>query len=332
MVMKADVHLLGPWVRRFLLEHLVLERNLARNTQLSYRDTLTLLLPFVSTQVKKSVDRLVVDDLSPVIMRRFLAYLEQDRHCTVATRNQRLGAIHTLARFIGQHSLEHLAWCSEVQAIPFKRTPKPTVGYLDKPEMDALLDAPDQLTKQGRRDYAVLLFLYNTGARAAEVAGLEVGDLFLHGTPSVRLVGKGQKVRYCPLWTVTVLKRLVDGRDAAEAVFLNRYRRPLTRFGIRALVKRYADTASHQMPSLRTKSVSTHTIRHTTAVCLLRADVDINTIRAWLGHVSLDTTQVYAEVDLEMKARALAHCEMPDDSVAKYWHKDPELMTFLKAL
>jgi len=332
--MKADVNLMGPWVRRFLLEHLVLERNLARNTQLSYRDTLTLLLPFVSTHVKKTADRLVVDDLSPVIVRRFLAYLEQERHCTVATRNQRLGAIHSLARFIGQHSLEHLAWCSEVQAIPFKKTPKPALGYLDKPEMDALLDAPDQLTEQGRRDYAVLLFLYNTGARAAEVAGLEVGDLFLQVTPSVRLLGKGQKIRYCPLWatTVKVLKRLVEGRADGEAVFLNRYRQPLTRFGIRALVKRYADTASHQMPSLRTKSVSTHTIRHTTAVSLLRAGVDINTIRAWLGHVSLDTTQVYAEVDLEMKAQALAHCEMPTNSSEKQWHKKPELMAFLKTL
>lgn len=332
--MKANGNLLGPWVRRFLLEHLVLERNLARNTQLSYRDTLTLLLPFISTQVKKAVDRLVVEDLSSAIVRRFLAHLEQDRQCTVATRNQRLGAIHTLARFIGLHSPEHLAWCSEVRAIPFKKTPKPTLGYLDKPEMDALLCAPNQQTEQGRRDYAVLLFLYNTGARAAEVAGLQVGDLSLQGTLSVRLVGKGQKVRYCPLWTttVTVLKRLVDGRHAEEAVFLSRYRQPLTRFGIRSLVKRYADRASHQMPSLRTKSVSTHTIRHTTAVSLLRAGVDINTIRAWLGHVSLDTTQVYAEVDLEMKAQALAHCDMPTDSVTKLWHQDPELMTFLKGL
>lgn len=332
--MKTNVNLLGPWVRRFLLEHLVIERNLARNTQISYRDTLTLLLPFASTQAKKSVDRLVVDDLSPAIMRRFLIHLEEERNCTIATRNQRLGAIHSLARFIGQHSLEHLAWCSEVRAIPFKKNPKPTVGYLDKSEMDALLDAPNQQTELGRRDYAIPLFLYNTGARATEVAGLEVGDLSLYGTPSVRLVGKGEKVRYCPLWstTVTVLNRLVDGRNAEETVFLNRYRRPFTRFGIRALVKRYADKSSHLRPSLRTKSVSTHTIRHTTAVSLLRSGVDINTIRAWLGHVSLDTTQIYAEVDLEMKAQALAHCEMPDDSATKNWHKEPEVMTFLKAL
>ncbi len=332
--MKTDVELLGPWVRRFLLEHLVIERNLARNTQRSYRDTLALLLPFVSTRGKKPIDRLRIDDLSPAIVREFLAHLEHHRHCTVATRNQRLGAIHTLARFIALHSPQHLAWCSELRAIPFKKTPKPAVGYLEKPEMDALLKAPDQRTAQGRRDYALLLFLYNTGARATEVADLQVGALSLHGSPSVRLVGKGDKMRYCPLWatTVTVLNFLVDSRSADAAVFLNRSRYPLTRFGIRTVVKHYADKASQQVPSLCAKSVSTHTIRHTTAVHLLRAGVDINTIRAWLGHVSLDTTHVYAEIDLEMKAEALAHCEMPADSVTKRWHTEPELMAFLKGL
>jgi integrase/recombinase XerD len=308
---------------------------LAHNTQRSYRDTLALLLPFVHTRRKKPIDRLLIDDLSPAIVRQFLASLEQERHCTVATRNQRLGAIHTLARFIALHSPQHLAWCSELRAIPFKKTPKPAVGYLEKPEMDALLQAPDQRTEQGRRDYAVLLFLYNTGARASEVADLQIGALALHGSPSVRLVGKGDKMRHCPLWattTVPVLNGLIDGRRADEAVFLNRSRQPLTRFGIRTLVKRYAEKASQKTPSLSAKSVSTHTIRHTTAVHLLRAGGDINTIRAWLGHVSLDTPHVYAEIDLEMKAEALAHCEVPADAVTKRWHTEPDLMAFLKGL
>jgi site-specific recombinase XerD len=333
--MEADEALLGPWVRRFLLEHLVLERNLARNTQRSYRDTLALLLPFVSTQCHTPIDRLRINDLSPTRVRQFLAHLEQERHCTVATRNQRLGALHTLARFIALHSPQHVAWCGEIRAIPVKKTPMPAVGYLEKPEMEALLQAPNQHTVQGRRDYAVLLFLYNTGARATEVAEVQVGALSLHGTPSVRLLGKGGKVRYCPLWattTVPVLTRLVAGRRADEAVFLNRSHRPLTCFGIRTLVKRYADHARHQLPSLATKAVTTHTIRHTTAVHLLRAGVDINTIRAWLGHVSLDTTHVYAEIDLEMKAEALAHCEVSAASVPKHWHTEPGLMAFLKGL
>lgn len=332
--MKADTKLLGPWLRRFLLEHLIIERNLARNTQMSYRDTLILLLPYASTRASKPPDRLVIEDLSPATVRGFLNHIEDTRHCTVATRNQRLGAIHSLARFIGLHSPEHLAWCSEIRAIPFKKAPTSVLGYLDKAEMDALLAAPDQRTVLGYRDYVVLLFLYNTGARASEAAGLQVADLLLDGSPAVRLAGKGDKIRYCPLWTITVtaLTQLIASRDSSKAVFLNRCRQPLTRFGIRGLVKRYAAMASQHVPSLRKKSVSTHTIRHATAVHLLRSGVDINTIRAWLGHASLDTTHVYAEVDLEMKAEALAHCEIPAEPAGKRWRKEPELLTFLKEL
>ena len=162
----TDPSLLGPWVRRFLLEHLVGERNLARNTQQSYRDTLRLLLPFAARSAHKPVDRLGVEDLSADRIRAFLQELEEKRGCSNATRNQRLAAIHSLARFIGLHSPEHVRWCGEVRAIPVKKAPRPLVTYLEKKEMDALLAAPDESTAQGRRDHAVLLFLYNTGARS----------------------------------------------------------------------------------------------------------------------------------------------------------------------
>jgi site-specific recombinase XerD len=329
-----NTNLVGPWVRRFLMEHLVAERNLAQNTQASYRDALVLLLPFLSKTVKKPVDRLSIEDFSPAVIRRFLKYLENDRGCSVATRNQRLAAIHALSRFIGMHCPEHIAWCSEIRAIPFKKTPKPVMDYLDKPEMDALLKMPARNASQGPRDHALLLFLYNTGARAEETARLIVADLELCGSPCVRIVGKGKKVRYCPLWssTTNALNRIIAGHDAHEPVFLNRRRKPITRFGIHALVKRYVSMASYHEPSLLTKRVSTHTIRHTTAVHLLRAGVDINTIRAWLGHVSLDTTHIYAEIDLEMKAKALACCEIPEQSTTKLWRKEPGLMAFLKSL
>jgi integrase/recombinase XerD len=194
----AQTHLLGPWIRRFLVEHLVRERNLARNTQASYRDTLVLLLPFVSQEIKQPLDRLAIDQLSPDVVQRFLGHLEQQRGCSVATRNQRLSAIHALARFIAVHSPEHIAWCGEMRAIPFKKTSKPHLAYLDKPEMDALLAAPNRHTAQGRRDYALLLFLYNTGARASEAAQVTVSDLELQRAPSVRLLGKGNRIRYCP--------------------------------------------------------------------------------------------------------------------------------------
>src|SRR5437016_2741246 len=281
-----DRTVLGPWIRRFLMEHVVTERNFSRNSQLSYRDTLTLLLPVLSSARKTPVDRLAVEDVSPSIIHRFLEHVEKDRGCSYATRNQRLGTIHSLAKFIGMRSPQHIAWCTEVRAIPFKKTAKPVMTYLDKSEIDAILNVPDQRTEQGARDHALLLFLYNTGARVNEAAHLAVSDLSFGNTSSVRLVG-------------------------------NNRHQPLTRFGIYTLVHRIVAQASTTTPSLKAKRISPHSIRHTAAVHLLRAGVDINTIRAWLGHVSLDTTNVYAEIDLEMKAKALASCDISDEVTQK---------------
>jgi integrase/recombinase XerD len=333
MVMK-DETLLGPWVRRFLLEHLVAERNLSRNTQASYRDTLTLLLPFAGKNGGGPIDRMTVEDLTPSIVRKFLDHLEHDRQCSGVTRNQRLATIRSLARFIAMRSPAHVAWCSEIRATPFKKTAKSVMGYLEKAEMDALLAQPDRRTPLGDRDHALLLFLYNSGARADEAAKLTVDNVRLGAQSSVRLHGKGNKFRTCPLWPVTVtsLSRLVVGRSKNDVVFLNRVHQPLTRFGIHRLVTQYAERASKTVPSLATKRVSPHTIRHTTAVHLLRAGVDINTIRAWLGHVSLDTTHVYAEVDMEMKAKALARVDI-SGLQSKQWQRPlPSLMTFLRGL
>jgi len=329
-----DKALIGPWIRRFLLEHLVTDRNLARNTQISYRDTLVLLLPFLGKAQEKSVDRLTIDDLSPALARRFLKYLENERGCNVATRNLRLATIHSLAKFIGMHNPEQVAWCSEIRAIPFKKTAKSSLTYLEKPEINALLQTPDLRLTQGRRDYALLLFLYNTGARADEAAHLAVADITWGRSPAVRLVGKGSKTRWCPLWvhTADALKSMIVERRIENFVFLNRLNQPLTRFGIYNLVKRNALQASQTLPSLATKQVSPHCLRHTCAVHMLRSGVDINTIRAWLGHVSLDTTHIYAEVDLEMKANALAHCDLPAPVKSQPWHSDPGLIAFLKAL
>jgi integrase/recombinase XerD len=329
-----DKNLLGPWVRRFLLEYLVAERNLSHNTQGSYRDTLTLLLPFVSGQGGGVIDRMTVEDLTPAIVRKFLDHLERDRGCSAVTRNQRLATIHSLARFIGMRSPIHLAWCTEIRAVPFKKTAKTTIGYLEKAEMDALLNQPDRRTSLGARDYALLLFLYNSGARADEAAKLSVGNLHLGASPSVRLHGKGNKLRTCPWWskTATSLSHLVADRDGADSVFLGRTNQPLTRFGIHRVVTQYATLVSRVMPTLASKRVSPHTIRHTTAVHLLRAGVDINTIRAWLGHMSLDTTHIYAEVDMEMKAQALARVDISGLKGVPQQSSLPSLMAFLKAL
>lgn len=335
----VDLNLLSPWVRRFLMEYLIGQRNLAPNTQKSYRDTLRMLLPFIAREVGKPIDRLEVLDLSSERIRAFLSELEEKRKCGAATRNQRLAGIHSLAHFIGLHSPEHLQWCGDLKNIPLKKAARPLVTYLEKEEMDALLAAPDQTTEQGRRDHTVLLFLYNTGSRADEAAHVQVEDLMLGRSPrrdgaSVLIHGKGNKQRRCPLWarTAALLAGLVNGRRPEAHAFLNRRGEPLTRFGIYAMVERYAAVAARTTPAITKKRVSPHTIRHTTATHLLRAGVDINTIRAWLGHVSVATTNIYAEVDLQMKAQALALCEIKNGPARKPWRADAGLMAFLQAL
>jgi site-specific recombinase XerD len=329
-----ETTVLGPWIRRFLLAHLVSERNLAANTRRSYRDTMCQLLPFVSARLHKAVDRLAVVDVSSQLVREFLGSVETSRGCGIATRNQRLAAIHALARFIGEHSPEHIAWCAQVRCVPYKKGTHATVPYLDKAEIDTLLACPDRGTQQGQRDHALLLFLYNTGARASEASELTIGELHLDHE-SVDILGKGRKRRECPLWPATVreLRALVVGRTSQEHVFINRCGQPMTRFGVHALVERTAAKAAYTMPSLATKRVSPHSIRHSTATHLLSSGVDINTVRAWLGHASLETTNVYAEIELEGKARALAKCEVTDEPTpSKRWHADGDLMQFLRSL
>ena len=334
----ADHAAVGFWVRRFLSEHLMHERGVSRNTQQSYRDTFCLFLPFVATQLKTAVDKLVIDDLSPSIVSGFLAHLEQARSCSVATRNQRLATLHAFARFTGESSPEHVEWCAQIRKIPFKRAWRNPVPYMEKDEIDELLRVPDPATEHGQRDYALLLFLYNSGARATEAARVLIDDLTWDatGTGSVKIRGKGRKIRFCPLWkkTMAELRPLIRGRDPSDPLFLNRYGDSITRFGVHALVTRHAETAARKVPSLKTKRISPHTIRHTTATHLLRAGVDLNTIRAWLGHVSLDTTNIYAETDLAIKAKALAACDPGGGRrrSKKKWRADPSIMEFLRKL
>jgi site-specific recombinase XerD len=202
--------LMGPWVRRFLLEHLVAERNLSRNTQASYRDTLTLLLPFASEHSGRAIDRMTVEDLTPTIIRKFLDHVENVRGCSGVTRNHRLAAVHSLAKFIGMRSPLQIAWATEIRSIPFKKTAKNVIGYLERAEMDALLKAPDRRTALGARDHAILLFLYNSGARADEAAGLRIGNLQLKGPPGSSHPGQGKQV--------APMSAMARDRDSAVAV------------------------------------------------------------------------------------------------------------------
>jgi integrase/recombinase XerD len=328
--------LLTPWLRRFLLEYLIDERNLSLNTQRSYRDGLTLLLPFAAKRRRCSVEALVVEDLSAPLTREFLHHLAVSRHCSPRTQNQRLALLHALARFIAQRRPEYWDWATQIQAVPFRKCPTELVPFLEPEEIHALLEAPNQSSPQGRRDHALLLFLYNTGARADEAAKLTVADLDLDAA-SVRLHGKGNKRRCCPLWkdTVKTLTTLVAGRSPQSPVFLSCRGQALTRFGIHTLVERHVRTASQPQASMRNKRVSPHCLRHTTAMHLLRSGVDINTIRAWLGHASLQTTHIYAQSDLQMKAKALAVCAPPaskQGTKPPVWKPDVDTLQFLRSL
>lgn len=326
----------GAWIRRFLLEYLPGERNLAGNTQRSYRDAIRLLLLYAAGSLHRKVDDLMIGDIHAEMVRRFLRHIEERRKCSIASRNQRLAAIHGLACFIAERCPEYVEWCAQIRSIKSKRSAPVPISYLEKHEIDALLAAPNRSTRVGFRDHTLLLFLYNSGARADEVAHVRIEDLYLHArgnsTPSsVRLHGKGGKVRTCPLWpsTTITLNKLISGRNEKERLFLNRNGEPLTRFGIHDVVTRHAQTAIARIPETRRKNVGPHVIRHTTATHLLRAGVDINTIRAWLGHVSINTTNIYAETDLDMKAKALGMCEVKTPQTRKAWRDNPDLMAFL---
>jgi integrase/recombinase XerD len=326
----TDPTLLGHWIRRFLMEYAASERNLSANTRASYRDMLALLLPYVARHNKMAIDELSVTDLSAEVVRAFLAYLECERRCCTATRNQRLASIHALARFIGEHSPQHVDWCAQIRMVPMKKGVTAGITYLEKSEVDALLAGPNQSSSQGRRDYALLLFLYNSGARATEAASVRIGDIDWH-SKSVRITGKGNKQRRCPLWNSTIeqLRQLAGQRPAEATLFLNRRGEPFTRYDIHTLVERYVATLRTSMPSLQGRRISPHVIRHTTATHLLQASVDINTIRAWLGHVSLDTTSIYAETDLATKERAARDSTR---GTRAGWSRQPDVMAFLRSL
>jgi len=261
--------------------------------------------------------------------------------CNVYCRNspRSWAAIHAFAHFVGIQSPEHLEWCNPVRAVPFKRSARTLVNYLEKDEIEALLAVADRSKPQGQRDYALLLFLYNSGARSDEAAQLKISDL--HYSPSswkdgfVKIQGKGGKTRHCPLWasTAQILDEMINRREPDGHVFLNRNYVPITRLGIYEVVKRHAARAAITLPSIAGKQVSPHVIRHSVATHLFRAGVDINTIRDWLGHVEINTTNIYVQIDLETKSKALATCEVTDNgNNGKRWRDQPTLMEFLRNL
>lgn len=323
----------------FFSDYLPCQRALSPHTLLSYRDSLKLLLKFVAGK-KGDPSQLAVEDLTVERITAFLQSLETRRHNRVSTRNVRLSAIHSFFRYLGGECPEHLAQARRILAIPFKRTGSREIAYLDFEEIQAVFQAVEVGRRNGNRDLALLSLMFNTGARVSEIVGLQTEDLRLSAPFSVVLRGKGRKERTCPLWpeTARLLQALVDQRADPAAqpapVFLNAHGDRLTRFGIRAILNKYVTAAAQNRPSLRSKRLHPHSVRHSTAVHLLRSGVDLSTIAHWLGHVSVNTTNKYLSIDLEAKREALAKAKPLLNGKRRLgdWRKDPNLIAWLEAL
>jgi integrase/recombinase XerD len=326
---------LAPTLEAFFMERLMAQRRASPHTVASYRDAFRLLLKYVHETAGTHPARLCIEDLDAPLIGSFLDYLEQERRVSISTRNARLAAIHSLYRFAALRHPEHAALIQRVLAIPSKRADKVIVSYLTRPEIDALLAAPDRSKSIGRRDRAILLVLVQTGLRVSELAALRRRDLTLGVGANVRCMGKGRKQRSTPLLanTVAVLRDWLEERsgDPDDPLFPGPSGKPLTRGAIACLVARHTRTAAANCSSIAAKTVAPHTLRHTCAMELLHAGVDIATIALWLGHESIRTTDIYQHADLKLKERALDRTTPPSAPRGRY-RPDDALLAFLEDL
>jgi site-specific recombinase XerD len=337
--MNGSTNLLPGVIRRFLGDYLPHQLALSEHTILSYRDSIKLLLQFTAG-AKHKVSAITIDELSPTLIVSFLAHLEAHRRNQPATRNVRLTAIHSFFAYLGRNHPEYLDQANRVLSIPFKRTDERIVDYLEAGEMKILLDSIDRSTQAGRRDYTLLTLMFNTGARVQEVVSLRTGDLRLISPPSVKFFGKGRKERICPLWpeTARLLKQYCDDQaiDLREPqpLFRNHRGGQLTRFGARLILQRHAHRAIKTCPALSRKRIHPHSVRHSTAVHLLNAGVDLSTIAHWLGHKSINTTHKYIAIDLEAKRAAIAKAGPIIGNVRapSSWHASEDILKWLESL
>ena len=324
-------------LRAFFQEWLAEQRSASVHTIRSYRDTWRLLLRFIAERKGGGVARIMLADVSAGEVRAFLHHTEHGRRGTIGTRNCRLAAIRSFFSFVADKDPEYIAQCAEVLTVPLKREPTVAPCYLEPEEVEAILAQPDRSTIEGMRDHVLLSFLYNSGARIQEALDLCPEAIRFDAPNFVRLYGKGRKERICPLWpeTVTLLRKLLERHPRApdQRIFVNRYGEPLGASGVRFKLASYVGKASETVPSLRSKNVTPHSFRHATAVHLVAAGVDITVIRSWLGHVSLDTTNHYAQANLETKRKALEQVGAPAASnVPPSWKRDASLMEWLDTL
>jgi len=336
---KVRQDVLGKTLKAFLSHYLPQLKGVSPHTILSYRDSLKLLLVYISKEKGVAVSQLALEDIGTGEVVSFLDYLEECRGNGAGTRNVRLAAIHSFFRYLAAVHPEHLDQAQRVLGIPFKRKPAPSIDYLEYDEVAVLLESIDRSTPSGRRDYALLALMFNTGARVSEIVGLKACDLNLSRPFSIRLHGKGRKERVCPIWaqTATVMRDYLQGweidSEATLPVFLNHQGDPITRFGVRYILEKHLRKAADILPSLEKKKLHPHSLRHSTAVHLLKSGVDLVTIANWLGHSSINTTNKYAVIDLEMKREALAKAKPLDGRPCKSSYEiDHDLLLWLESL
>jgi len=333
-------HSLDRLVHGFFQVYLAAQKGLSANTILSYRDALKLFLRFASQQVEKPVDKLLLEDFDEKLATNFLDHLQASRSNCTAVRNNRLAALREFFRYAAHQEPLVLPRCQRICAIPAKHTEHKMIEYLEDMEMRAVLESVDRNSRKGFRDYALLLFLYNTGARVQEIVDLNLIDLRLQPPLQVKLTGKGKKERLCPLWpeSVVALEKYFSAAhpdpSQESPVFVNSNGRRITRFGIRYIVRQHAAQAAQVCPSVKSKKVSPHTFRHTTGMHLLQSGNDLSVVKDWLGHADINTTHGYIEIDMKMKRRALEACEPPQVKSGKghpKWMK-PSILRWLDQL
>jgi len=326
-------------LRGFLIEYVPRQRGMSPHTLHSYRDSLKLLLQFVAAK-DGDLSQITFEQLSAERIAAFLSHLETKRRNQASTRNVRLSAIHSFFRYLGSQAPEHLDHVQRILSIPFKRTGTREIQHAEYAEIQAILRGIDRNRPAGRRDVALIGLMFNTGGRVSEIVGLQAHDVRLSSPPSVLLRGKGRKDRVCPIWPQTaqlmhaVLKeRNLPPTDTA-AVFVNNRGQPLTRFGARLILRKHIAQTSRREPSLKSKRLHPHSLRHSTALYLLRSGVDPSTIAHWLGHASVNTTNKYLTLDLEAKREALAKAKplIVGRRRSTRWRNNQELLEWLESL
>ncbi len=327
--------LVAGLLEAFFTDRLQRQRNASPNTVAAYRDTFRLLLVFAQARVRKPPSALPLKALDAPLIAAFLQHLETERRNSVRTRNARLAAIHSFFRFVALEEPAHSAMCQRVLAIPIKKAERKLVTSLDRSEQEALLAAPDRATWLGRRDHAIIALLFQTGLRVSEFRGLRCEDIVLSTGAHVRCRGKGRKERCTPLTrqVVAVLRAWMAERAGQphEPAFPSRRGSTLSRDAVERLIAKHTAVAAMKCRSLSKKHVTPHVLRHTTAVTLLQAGNDRAVIALWLGHESIETTQMYLDADLSMKERALARTAPLRAGPARYQPED-SVLAFLTAL